>query len=56
MTAADPTPAAAQVNSIVRAAADQVATGKRRRPRKNLHEPCPGQLPLFDTPAERDPR
>ncbi|MGW4739008.1 hypothetical protein [Nocardia xishanensis] len=51
----NPKPAAKQVNPIVRAAADQVAKGKRR-PRKNLHEPCPGQLPLFDPPTQGDPR
>ncbi|MEV0340569.1 hypothetical protein AB0H49_16195 [Nocardia sp. NPDC050713] len=52
----NPKPAAKQVNPIVQAAADQVAKGKRRRPGKNLHEPCRDQLALFDPPAERDPR
>ncbi|MEV0343179.1 hypothetical protein AB0H49_29585 [Nocardia sp. NPDC050713] len=49
-----PKPGAKQVNPIVQAAADQVAKGKRRA--KNLHQPCEGQLPLFDPPAEREPR
>lgn len=40
-----------QVNPIVRAAADQVAKGKRNR-RKNLHEPCTGQLGLFDVKGQ----
>ncbi|MEV0344087.1 hypothetical protein AB0H49_34260 [Nocardia sp. NPDC050713] len=43
-----PKPAARQVNPIVQAAADQVTKAKRR-PRKNLHEPCDGQMSLFDT-------
>ncbi|MFF0527781.1 hypothetical protein ACFYT3_05270 [Nocardia amikacinitolerans] len=43
----NPKPTARQVNPIVQAAADQVAKGKRG-PRKNLHEPCRGQLSLFD--------
>ncbi|WP_169813568.1 hypothetical protein [Nocardia lijiangensis] len=48
MTTADPKSPDRQVNPIVQAAADQVAEGKRR-PRKNLHEPCRGQLSLFDS-------
>jgi hypothetical protein len=36
-------------NRIVVQAADQVRRSKRpRRVHKNLHEPCPDQLSLFD--------
>ncbi|WP_433622962.1 hypothetical protein [Nocardia sp. CA-120079] len=42
---------APQVNPIVRAAADQVTKGKRHH-RKNLHEPCTGQLGLFDVKGQ----
>lgn len=36
-------------NRIVVVAADQVRRSKRgRQVRKNLHEPCPDQLALFD--------
>ncbi|MFI2284533.1 hypothetical protein [Nocardia beijingensis] len=40
-------PAASRVNPIVQAAADEVADGKRR-PRRDIHAPCAGQLSLFD--------
>ncbi|MGV9781418.1 hypothetical protein [Nocardia farcinica] len=37
----------AQVNPIVRAAAEKVTRTKRRTP-TDLHDPCPDQLTLFD--------
>ncbi|MEU6829930.1 hypothetical protein ABZ894_14895 [Nocardia beijingensis] len=40
-------PTASRVNPIVQAAADQVTDGKRR-PRRDIHAPCSGQLSLFD--------
>ncbi|WP_280398475.1 hypothetical protein [Nocardia carnea] len=33
---------------LVVQATDHTHRKRSRRVRKNLHEPCPGQLPLFD--------
>ncbi|WP_431956416.1 hypothetical protein [Nocardia lijiangensis] len=46
MTTADPKPPDRKVNPIVVEAAAR--NRRKRRPRQNLHEPCPGQLSLFD--------
>ncbi|MFD8246939.1 hypothetical protein [Nocardia sp. NPDC059691] len=47
MTSNPETSGAPDVNPIVQAAADQVSS-RKRRPRKDIHAPCSGQLSLFD--------
>ncbi|MEU4316621.1 hypothetical protein [Nocardia sp. NPDC024068] len=45
-----PKPVRREPHPIVTAAAEQLRSPRGRRTRKDLHEPCTDQLPLFDPP------